>query len=98
LPLFGIEGRYEIARHWSVDARYQYLSAALVETFGADLKGKEGTVTDGRIAVRFRQNQHIVYGLGYRFFELEFLAPSSDPAGAVSMKMTGPMLFMQGSL
>jgi hypothetical protein len=98
LPLFGIEGRYDFTRRWSVDARWQYLSAAWAETFGSDLKGKEGTVTDGRIAVRWRQNPHWVYGLGYRFFDLDLSAPSSDPAGAITMSMTGPLLFVQGSL
>jgi hypothetical protein len=98
LPLFGIEGRYEFTRRWSVDARYTYVSAAWAEAFGADLKSKEGTVADGRIAVRWRQNQHLVFGLGYRFFDLDISAPSSDPAGAVTMGMKGPLLFVQGSL
>jgi hypothetical protein len=98
LPMFGIEGRYEFTQHWSADARWTYVSASWAETFGADLKGKEGTVSDGRIAVRWRQNPHIVYGLGYRFFNLDISAPSSDPAGAVTMGMKGPLLFIQGSL
>jgi hypothetical protein len=98
LPMFGIEGRYEFTRRWSVDARYTYVSAAWAESFGADLKDKEGTVSDGRIAVRWRQNQHLVFGLGYRFFNLDISAPSSDPAGAVTMGMSGPLLFVQGSL
>lgn len=98
LPMFGIEGRYEFTRHWSADARWTYVSASWAESFGADLKGKEGTVSDGRVAVRWRQNPHIVYGLGYRFFNLDISAPSSDPAGAVIMSMRGPLLFVQGSL
>jgi hypothetical protein len=98
LPLFGIEGRYELTPRWSIDARWQFLSATWAESFGADLKGKEGTITDGRIAVRWRQNQHIIYGLGYRTFELDIQAPSSIPAGAVTMNMKGPLLFVQGAM
>jgi hypothetical protein len=98
LPMLGIEGRYEFTRHWSVDVRWQYSSAVWAEAFGKDLKQKEGTVSDARVAVRWRQNAHLVFGLGYRSFGLEVLAPVTDPAGAVTLKMSGPLLFVQGSL
>lgn len=112
IPMWGIEARYEFTRRWSVDARFQYFGLNMIElladvgdAFGADvqdvydeLANKTGTIMDGRIALRWRQNQHLVYGLGYRYFDLDVQSPDSDPAGAVTLSLTGPMMFVQASL
>ena len=50
--MIGLEGRYDFSRRWSVDGRYQYLSVSQDET--------DAKLTDARIAVRWRQNQHWV--------------------------------------
>jgi len=98
IPLFGIEARYDFTRRWSVDGRMQYLSLGFAESAGADLSGVEGTITDWRLALRFRQNQHLVYGLGYRNFAIEVESTNTDPAGMVTIGVAGPMLFLQASL
>ena len=112
VPMWGLEGRYEFTRRWSVDARIQYFGLNMIElladvgdAFGADvqdvydeLANKTGTIMDGRIALRWRQNQHLIYGLGYRYFDMDVQSPDSDPAGAVTLSLTGPMLFVQASL
>lgn len=98
IPLLGIEGRFDFTRRWSVDARVQYLSLGLIESAGVDLSGVDGTVTDYRIALRFRQNQHFVYGLGYRQFSVDVNATNNDPAGMVNIGLSGPILFLQASL
>jgi len=98
IPLLGIEGSYEFTRRWSVDARYQYLSLGLVESLGVDVNNVEGTITDWRLALRLRQNQHLVYGLGYRHFGLDVVSPSSSTSGVVSLGLSGIVLFLQASL
>ena len=98
IPLLGLETRYDFTRHWSVDGRMQYLSLGLIGSAGADLSGVKGTITDYRVALRWRQNQHFIYGLGYRQFKVEVDSPTSNPAGLVSIALSGPLLFMQASL
>lgn len=112
LPMWGIEGRYEFTRRWSVDLRAQYFGLTMIDTIasianalGADtdslqteLQNKTGTIIDGRIALRWRQNQHLVYGLGYRYFDLDVQSPDSDPGGIVTLNLSGPILFVQASL
>lgn len=98
VPLLGIEGRFDFTRRWSVDARYQYMTLSLFESLGADLNNVAGTITDGRFALRFRQNQHLIYGLGYRYFNLDVNSADSDTPGQVQLKLGGPVLFVQGSL
>jgi hypothetical protein len=90
LPLLGIEARYEFTRRWSIEGRYQYLKV--------DASDVQGTLPDGRIAVRWRQNQHLLYGIGYRTFTLDINSADPDTPGMVHLNMTGPMLFLQGSL
>jgi hypothetical protein len=90
IPLIGLEGRYDFTRRWSVDGRYQYLSVNR-----DDVSAK---LTDARLALRWRQNQHLVFGLGYRMFDLNIESAGTSTPGFVSLGMTGPMLFLQGSL
>jgi hypothetical protein len=97
LPLVGIEGRFDITKRWSVDARWQYLQVSWFKSFG-DLNDVNASITDGRLAVRWRQNQHLIYGLGYRYFNIDVLAPTSDPSGEVTLNFAGPLLFIQASL
>jgi hypothetical protein len=98
IPMFGIEGRFDLTRRWSIDARYQRLSLNWVKALAINTRGVEATISDGRAAVRWRQNQHLLYGLGYRFFKLDAISPQTSPAGAVALNLTGPMLFVQASL
>lgn len=90
VPHVGLEGRFDFTRRWSVDARYQYLSISK-----DDIDAK---ITDARFALRWRQNQHLVIGLGYRMFDLTIESADEDTPGFVSLKMNGPMLFVQGSM
>ncbi len=98
IPLVGLEGRFDFTPRWSIDGRIQYLSLGLIESAGVDLSGVDGTITDYRVAIRFRQNQHFIYGLGYRRFNVDVNAPTSDPAGLVNIGVSGPMVFVQASM
>jgi hypothetical protein len=100
LPLWGIEGRFDITRRWSVDARVQYVTTSFL-SWALDEEDKDkvdATVIDGRFALRWRQNPHLVYGLGYRYFNVDVIASDTDPSGSIKIGLTGPMLFIQASL
>jgi hypothetical protein len=90
LPLVGLEGRYDFSRHWSIEGRYQYLKV--------NANDVQGSLPDARVALRWRQNQHLLYGLGYRSFTLDINSADPDTPGMVHLNMTGPMVYVQGSL
>lgn len=90
LPLLGVEGRYEFTRRWSVDGRFQYISG-----YAKDI---DASLNDSRLAIRWRQNQHLLYGIGYRRFQLDVESLRPSKSGKVHLGISGPMLFIQGSL
>jgi hypothetical protein len=90
IPLIGLEGRYDFTRRWSVDGRYEYLRV--------NVNDVKGSLSDARLALRWRQNQHLLYGLGYRHFSLDVNSANTGTPGMVHLGMKGPMLFLQGSL
>jgi hypothetical protein len=90
IPLVGLEGRFDISKRWSLDARYQYLKVNISDV--------EASLKDSRFSLRFRQNQHLLWGLGYRDFALDVLSTNIDTPGLVHIAMKGPVLYVQGSL
>lgn len=90
LPLIGLEGRYDFTDHWSVEARVQYLTANIDDI--------DGSIMDSRIAIAWRANPHLVFGLGYRSFALEIDSQNESTPGLVDMSISGPTLFIRASL
>lgn len=90
LPLLGVEGRFDFTDRWSAEARFQYLSANIDEV--------EGSIMDGRLALTWRLNPYLVFGLGYRRFSVEIDSRNLDDPGRVDMKIAGPLLFARASL
>lgn len=90
LPLAGIEGRYDFNERWSTELRLQYLSVEFDEI--------DGSVMDARVALTWRNNPYLVFGLGYRTFGVEVDSRDLDTPGRVEMEMAGPLLFMRASL
>lgn len=90
LPLAGIEGRYDFNDRWSFEARLQYLSVEFDEI--------DGSVLDARAALTWRMNPYLVFGLGYREFDVEVDSRDVDDPGIFDLKMAGPLLFMRASL
>lgn len=90
LPLAGIEGRYDFNERWSTELRLQYLSVEFDEI--------DGSVMDARVALTWRKNPYLVFGLGYRTFGVEVDSRDLDTPGRVEMEMAGPLLFMRASL
>ena len=90
LPLIGFEGRYDFSDHWSVEGRWQYLSANIDEV--------DGSIMDSRLALSWRLNPYLVFGFGYRSFSVEIDSRNLDTPGLVDMKISGPLLFARASL
>ena len=90
LPLMGVEGRFDFTDRLSAEARLQYLTA--------DIDDVDGTILDARLAVTWRMNPYLVFGLGYRNFSLEIDSRNADTPGVVDMKVAGPLLFARASM
>lgn len=90
LPLLGVEGRFDFTDRWSAEARFQYLSANIDEV--------EGSIMDGRLALTWRLNPYLVFGLGYRRFSVEIDSRNLDDPGLVDLQIAGPLLFARASL
>lgn len=90
LPLVGLEGRFDFTKQWGVEARMQYLTATIEDV--------DGSIMDARLAISWRVNPHLVFGLGYRSFTIEIDSQNESTAGFVDMQIAGPTLFMRASL
>lgn len=90
LPLLGVEGRYDFTDRWSAEGRLQYLTA--------DIEEVDGSILDARIAVTWRKNPYLVFGLGYRSFSIDIDSRNEDDPGLVEMKIDGPLLFARASM
>lgn len=90
LPLVGLEGRFDFTDRWSAEARLQYLTA--------DIDDVDGSILDARLALTWRMNPYLVFGVGYRNFSLEIDSRNSGTPGLVDMKVAGPLLFARASM
>ena len=90
LPLAGVEGRFDFTPHWSVEGRVQYLTANISDV--------DGSILDARLALTWRPNPYLVFGLGYRDLTIEVDSHDADTPGFVDLKIAGPLLFMRASL
>lgn len=90
VPFVGLEGRFDFSSRWSAEARLQYLTA--------DIEDVDGSITDARLALTWRKNPYLVFGLGYRSFTIDVDSRNEDTPGLVDMSLDGPVLFMRASL
>lgn len=90
LPFAGIEGRFDFKQRWSAEGRLQYVAA--------DIDEVEGAILDGRLAVTWRMNPYLVFGLGYRHLSIDVDSRNEGAPGRVDMTIDGPQLFMRASL
>jgi hypothetical protein len=90
LPLLGLEGRYDFSQRWSMEARVQYLTVNETDV--------DGSILDARLGVTWRMNPHLVFGLGYRTFQIDIDSADEDTSGFVDLTVAGPLLFVRASL
>lgn len=90
LPLVGVEGRYDFTPRWSAEARAQYLTVNISDV--------DGSILDARLAVTWRLNPYLVFGLGYRTFQIDVDSQDEDTPGFVDLSVDGPLLFVRASI
>ena len=90
IPLIGLEARYDLNERWSLEGRFQGLTA--------NIKDVEGTIRDGRVATTFRVNPYLVLGLGYRTFSVDVDSQDQGNPGRVDLNIGGPLLFVRASM
>lgn len=90
LPLIGMEGHYDLTQRWSAEGRAQYMSAKVGDV--------DGSLLDARVALTWRKNPHLLFGLGYRSFGIKADSADKKTPGLVDLQISGPLLFMRASL
>jgi len=90
LPLLGIEGRYDFSPRWSAEARVQYLTVNETDV--------DGSILDARLGVTWRMNPYLLFGLGYRTFQIDIDSADEDTSGFVDLTVAGPLLFVRASM
>jgi hypothetical protein len=90
LPFAGLEGRFDFSSRWSAEARVQYLTANIADV--------DGSIMDARLALTWRANPYLVFGLGYRSFSIDVDSRDEDDPGLVKLELSGPLLFARASL
>ena len=90
LPLLGIEGRYDFSPRWSAEARVQYLTVNETDV--------DGSILDARLGVTWRMNPYLLFGLGYRTFQIDVNSADEDTPGFVDLTVAGPLLFVRASM
>jgi len=90
LPLLGLEGRYDFSPRWSMEARVQYLTVNETDV--------DGSILDARLGVTWRMNPYLLFGLGYRTFQIDVNSADEDTPGFVDLTVSGPLLFVRASM
>jgi len=90
LPLLGLEGRFDFTQRWSMEARVQYLTVNETDV--------DGSILDARLGVTWRLNPYLLFGLGYRTFQIDVNSADEDTPGFVDLTVAGPLLFVRASL
>ena len=90
LPLLGIEGRYDFSPRWSAEARVQYLTVNETDV--------DGSILDARLGLTWRMNPYLLFGLGYRTFQIDIDSADEDTSGFVDLTVAGPLLFVRASM
>jgi hypothetical protein len=90
LPLMGVEGRFDFSPRWSMEARVQYLTVNETDV--------DGSILDARLGVTWRLNPYLLFGLGYRTFQIDIKSSDVDTSGFVDLTVAGPLLFVRASM
>ena len=90
LPLMGLEGRFDFSPRWSMEARVQYLTVNEIDV--------DGSILDARLGVTWRLNPYLLFGAGYRTFQIDVNSSDEDTSGFVDLTVAGPLLFVRASM
>ncbi len=80
-----LDGTWLIAKHWSFNARGQYLKVTIGSV--------SGMMGDYHADIQYRWRRNFAFGLGYEQQEAELDVRSHDPSGVLRLTFSGPQLF-----
>jgi hypothetical protein len=83
------DGTWLIDRHWSFNARAQYMRLTL--------GSYRGELEDMHADFQYRWKRNFALGAGYDYTRRELDALHSDPSGELQLRITGPRLFLRVS-
>jgi hypothetical protein len=84
-----LDGTYLIDRHWSFNARAQYMRIT-VNNFS-------GMIDDYHADVQYRWRRNLAFGVSYDHAQDEVDVRNSDPSGILRLTFTGPEAFVRVS-
>jgi hypothetical protein len=84
-----LDGTVLLDRHWSLNARAQYLHVAL--------KSAAGLWEDYHADLQYRWRRNLAAGVGFEYQEVGVKLNNSNPAGQVRLKIVGPEAFLRAS-
>jgi hypothetical protein len=84
-----LDGTYLIDRHWSFNARAQYLRIS-INSF-------TGLLDDYHADFQYRWRRNMAFGVSYDHSEAEVDVRNHDPSGVLRLTFTGPQLFVRVS-
>jgi hypothetical protein len=84
-----LDGTYLIAKHWSFNARANYMHLT-VHNFSGELE-------DYHADVQYRWRRSFAVGAGYDYSQSQVDIRNHDPSGVVRLRINGPQLFLRVS-
>lgn len=84
-----LDGTYLIDRHWSFNARAQYLRVS-IGSF-------TGMLDDYHADLQYRWRRNLAFGVSYDHAQDEVDVRNHDPSGEIKLTFTGPELFVRVS-
>jgi len=84
-----LDGTWRFARHWSLNARGQYLHVTI--------SGTSGTLGIYHADLQYRWRRNLAFGVGYEREQVQLDLEHSNPSGLIEMNISGPEAFFRVS-
>ncbi|HEX4377641.1 MAG TPA: hypothetical protein VHZ99_10880 [Steroidobacteraceae bacterium] len=84
-----LDGTFLIARHWSFNARGQYLHVTVGNT--------SGLLEDYHADIQYRYHTALGLGIGYEWQRTDVRLSQSNLSGSIDLKLHGPEAFLRAS-
>jgi hypothetical protein len=84
-----IDGTVLLDRHWSFNARAEWLRV--------NVKSTSALLDDLHVDVQYRWRRALAIGAGYQWNLIDLNLANTNPAGAVHLSVAGPEVFLRAS-
>jgi hypothetical protein len=84
-----LDGTFLIARHWSFNARGEYLRVSVRDT--------SGLLEDFHGDLQYRWRSALAIGAGYEWQNIGLNLAKTNPSGDIRLKINGPEVFLRAS-